>query len=363
MVSSIANYVIVGLGQTGISCARYLLSIKETFFIVDSRAKPPGLDILAREMPEIAVYPGELACERLLQAKCMIISPGLPQDLPAISEAVERGARVTSDIDLFCKNINAPIAGITGSNGKSTVTTLVGDMAEEAGINAVVAGNIGVPVLDLLLRPRQDLYILELSSFQLARAEHLKLCVAALLNLSEDHLDYHHSFDNYAKAKHCIFTQCAAAVFNQCHPDCMPADIPAESCHPFTSGTPSSDQFGIIDREGKCWLARGEQLLIAADEIKMFGQHNLINAVAALTIGEQLHFPLPAMLRTLRSFSGLDHRCQWVACKKEAHWFNDSKGTNEAASSSAIESLALNSDKGIILIAGGDGKGADFKKF
>lgn len=363
MTSPSACYVIIGLGQTGVSCAEYLDSIGMSFFIVDSRENPPGLNRIRCTLPDINIYTGISDACLLTQADFMIVSPGLPIDTPMIQEALQAGVKLLSDIDLFCQAVDAPIVGITGSNGKSTVTALMGVMAEAAGVNAVVAGNIGVPVLDLLKDPPRDLYIFELSSFQLERTTYLKPTVSALLNLSPDHLDVHRSFEAYRLAKHRIFNCCTAAIFNQEDVQTWPEDRLQEHCFSFTSGQPESDQFGIISKKNVHWLAFGDERLLAASEMRMMGFHNLVNATAALTIGRLLHFPLPAMLKALCSFSGLPHRCQWVANKLGADWFNDSKGTNEAASISAINGLAFPEKKGLILIAGGDGKGADFHEF
>ena len=354
------HYVIVGLGKTGVSCAEYLSSRGETFFIVDSREQPPGLETVHQKFPHIRVYTGVDDASVLVEAETMIVSPGVPLDTEMVVKALQSGMALLSDIDLFCQAIEAPVIGITGSNGKSTVTEMLGIMADYAGVNAGVGGNIGVPVLDLLKESPRDLYVLELSSFQLERVASLQPTVALMLNLSPDHLDVHHTMEAYKQAKHCIFDRCEVAVFNQDDRQTWPEVSENIKTCSFTSNAPSADQFGIVRQDGAFWLAKGGHPLLCENDLKIVGFHNLVNAVAALAAGEQLGFPLSSMLNALQHFSGLPHRCQWVANRCGADWFNDSKGTNEVASIAAIEGLAFVDGKKLVLIAGGDGKGADF---
>jgi len=360
MTLSSACYAVVGLGQTGLSCARYLSSRGCAFFFVDTRDHPPGIETARQLYPSIAIHTGVSDDQCLLKAESMIVSPGVPLDTPMVKNAVQAGVELLSDIDLFCMAVDAPIIGITGSNGKSTVTTLIGAMAKSAKINVAVGGNIGLPVLDLL--SKKELYVLELSSFQLERVKYLKTAVAVFLNVSPDHLDVHHTLDAYVNAKQVIFKGAVSAVCNQEDKQTWPKYEKNINLNTFTCKAPKRDQFGLIKKNNQCWIAYGDELLLCESELKLAGLHNLLNAAAAMTVGKIMGFPVSAMLQTLRAFSGLDHRCQWVARKKGVDWFNDSKGTNEAASMAAIEGLSSSDKKNIVLIAGGDGKGSTFIK-
>ena len=362
MVEFSVKYAVVGLGHTGVSCAHYLMHKNQSFFIVDSRHNPPGLSEIATTYPHILITTGAIEVSVLIKAQYLIVSPGIPLSTPAIQEAITHGVKLISDIDLFFQHVRAPVVGITGTNGKSTVTTLVGAMAQQAGINSVVAGNIGVPVLDVLKTFQKDLYILELSSFQLERVSHCPLDVAALLNLSPDHLDAHGSFSAYIKAKQRIFAQCKSAVYWQDDTLTKPVGLPSSQCAAFTSRPPQQEQFGVIKDSHGYGVAQDNRVLLYMNEIKLTGRHNLTNIAAALTIGSLLQLPLDIMLEAVRSFSGLAHRCQWVDCIRGVDWFNDSKGTNEASSCSAIAGLASPGSKNLILIAGGAGKGTDFQQ-
>ncbi len=357
------RWAVVGLGATGISCAKYLATQGVDFFAVDSRHNPPCLNKVRKMFPHSELFTGVKDGSLLKKADAMVVSPGIPLDHPMIVEALNAGVMLLSDIDLFCQSIKKPVVGVTGSNGKSTVTQLIGEMAKACDINVAVAGNIGVPVLDLLNRSPKDLYILELSSFQLERVCCLRPAIAVMLNISPDHLDVHHIMQKYIAAKHRIYEHCDIAVYNQEDKQTWADNSLKIKCCPFTAKAPKEGQFGLIKSAGKWFLAKGSDLLLPVNEMKMKGWHNALNALAALTAGKQLGFSLVKMLDTLTKFPGLPHRCQWVARKYGADWFNDSKGTNEGASIAAIEGLAFSEKKGLILIAGGDGKGANFKKF
>ena len=353
--------VIVGLGLTGLSCARYLARNSMPFVVVDSRQNPPGLEAFKAEFPTVALTLGEISQAALAGAERIIVSPGVALQEPAIEQAIKAGVRVCGDIDLFCEAANAPIIAITGSNGKSTVTSLVGAMVEKAGLTVAVGGNIGIPALDLLMQDNVDIYVLELSSFQLERAGAINAEVATVLNLSADHMDRYSSLLEYQQAKHRIFRGAKQAVVNRNDPASKPLlakDIPSIE---FGRASANTDGFTVIEDSGESYLTWGLEKLIAVSDIKLFGHHNIDNALAALALGRAVNLPIEAMLGVLREFGGLPHRCQWVAELDAVNYYNDSKGTNVGATTAAVAGLADRANK-IILIAGGEGKGADFSR-
>lgn len=355
--------IVVGLGLTGLSCARFLASRGERVAVADSRAAPPQHAALEQILPDVPVYLDDLAAAPLTRAGRLIVSPGVSLQEPAIAAAIAAGIPVLGDIELFAQAMNvrtqpAPIVAVTGANGKSTVTTLVADMARTARWRAVAGGNLAPPALDLLDEPMVELYVLELSSFQLETTWSLNATAAVVLNLSADHMDRYADMNAYAQAKARIYAGGGVMVLNRDDPLVAAMRIAGRRQLTFTLADPGDDAsvFGL--RDG--WLVRGAARLLPAAEVNLRGRHNLANALAALALGSAVGLPMVAMLETLRSFAGLPHRCQWIARKRGADWYNDSKGTNVGASVAAIEGLAGNGD--IILIAGGDGKGADFSE-
>ena len=354
--------IVVGLGKTGLACARFLAKKGASFAVLDSRENPPGSDELREEMPDVDLLCGEFDADFLSRATEIILSPGVAKSHSAIQAAVAAGARLSGDIDLFCREISAPVIAITGSNAKSTVTTLVGEMAEAAGINVGVCGNIGTPVLEMLEQPEKDLYVIELSSFQLETTNDLRAEVATVLNISPDHMDRYDSMQDYYKAKHRIFRGAKNVVVNR--DDSLTAPLLPQGVKQtaFHLGKPDLKLFGLIEDQGDVWLALGLDKLIAASELKMRGRHNLANALAALALGQAAGLPMDAMLNALKGFTGLRHRCEWVAEHQGVTYFNDSKGTNVGATVAALNGLGgtLSEENGIVLIAGGDGKGAEF---
>jgi UDP-N-acetylmuramoylalanine--D-glutamate ligase len=349
--------LVVGLGETGLSVARYLLRQGVQVAIVDSRENPPGLERLRSELPaDIALFLGGFRSEAFARAEQVIVSPGVALDQPEIAAVMARGIPVIGDIELFAQTAVAPVIAVTGSNGKSTVVTLLGAMARRAGLDVRVGGNIGTPALDLLEEHEPDLYVLELSSFQLETVQSLRPCAAVVLNVSEDHLDRYRDLQEYAAAKQVIYHNADIQVVNR--DDAVAAAL-ADSDQPqvgFTRHSPDADDYGLVTHEGRLWLARGTSRLLPAAAIRMAGRHNLTNALAALALGEAASLPLEAMLDTLTEFQGLPHRMQFVAEHDGVRWYNDSKGTNVGATLAAIAGI----DTGLVLIAGGDGKGADF---
>lgn len=351
--------VVVGLGMTGLSCARYLASKQQAFSVVDSRAQPPGLADFQQEFPNIPLSLGEISDESLAGASELVVSPGVSLDQPAISRAIDNGVVVCGDVDLFRQEVSAPVVAITGSNGKSTVTTLVGLMAERSGKAVAVGGNIGVPVLALLSDPEPDLYVLELSSFQLERTADLAAEVATVLNLSADHMDRYANLMDYHRAKHRIFRNCHKAVVNRADPLSRPLVPEHVEIWSFGLNAPDKRGFGVLREDDGDYLAFEFEKLMPVTELKIAGRHNIENALAALALGRASGLPMAPMLDALREFRGLAHRCQYVAESDGVRYFNDSKGTNVGATVAAIEGLGSDTTQ-VVLIAGGDGKGADF---
>lgn len=352
--------LIVGLGKTGLSCARYLSAHGVEVAITDSRDHPPALNELQEAYPDIAVFTGGFNTAAFKRATCLIVSPGVSLREPLIAEARARGTEVVGDIELFARNVDAPVIAITGSNGKSTVTSLLGKMAKTAGLDVRVGGNIGVPALDLLHEPRPDLYVLELSSFQLETTESLNACAAAILNISEDHMDRYADLNDYTAAKAKVYYGTGTLVVNLDDKRVMAtANLTRQgrNLSGFTTGKPEEKQFGICNKDNEDYLCFGAERLIAVSELKIKGQHNIANALAALALGQEANIPLAAMLVALKEFPGLPHRSQWVAEKNGVSWYNDSKATNVGAAIAAINGIQANK---IILIAGGQAKGQDF---
>ena len=355
--------IVVGLGQTGLSCARYFAQRGLAFEMVDSRSNPPGLALFRKEFGDVALHLGDFDSAVLGRADELIVSPGIALEEPAIAAAIKSGVTVIGDIDLFIREAHAPIVAITGSNGKSTVTTLVGEMAKAAHRNVGVGGNLGIPALDLL-DAQCDLYVLELSSFQLERAQPINAEVAAVLNVSPDHMDRYASLQAYHRAKHRVFRGCKQIVVNRA--DALTRPLVPASVAEWTFGLDAPDfkGFGIREHGGERFLAFARELLMPVHELRIVGQHNIANALAALALGHAVGLPMPAMLQALRAFTGLAHRCQLVAEKNTVRFYDDSKGTNVGATIAAIEGLAsdtdANGERKIVLIAGGVGKGAEF---
>jgi len=353
--------LVVGLGKTGLSCARYLAAQGVPVAITDSRERPPGLDELRSELPDIALFLGEFDAAVFEAAEQLVVSPGVSVDHPLIRAAVERGVPVIGDIELFALVAQAPVAAITGSNGKSTVTTLLGEMARRAGVRCGIGGNLGEPALNLL-DEQVGLYVLELSSFQLETTYSLQPGVAVVLNLSPDHMDRYTDFAAYAATKARIYERAGVRVFNLDDPQVMAMRRVEGKELFFTLGEPAENTFGLRSDEDGEWLAFAEQKLLRSDELKIPGRHNIANALAALALGRALDLPLPAMLEALRNFRGLAHRTQFVTEHAQVRWYNDSKGTNVGACVAALSGLASGGDERTVLIAGGEAKGADFSE-
>lgn len=348
--------LIIGLGKTGLSCARYLARRGESFMVMDSRESPPGLSELRREFPRIAVSLGRFDTALLARAQRIIISPGVPVSEPEIAAARRGGAEMLGDIELFARAARAPVVAVTGANGKSTVTTLVGEMARDAGRNVRVGGNLGTPALDLLAKDEPDCYVLELSSFQLETTLSLNAAAAVVLNISPDHMDRYGDVAEYAAAKQRIYRGDGVMVVNGDDPLVEAMIEIGRNTVRFALREPAAGEFGVREHDGQLWLAKGDALLFPAAELRIRGRHNLANALAALALGEAIGLPMDTMRDTLRRFAGLPHRTQWIATYDDVSWYDDSKGTNVGATLAALQGMP---DK-VVLIAGGQGKGQDF---
>ncbi|MDH4274178.1 MAG: UDP-N-acetylmuramoyl-L-alanine--D-glutamate ligase [Gammaproteobacteria bacterium] len=347
---------IIGLGVTGMAVARFLARRDATFVVYDSRAEPPLAAQFARDFPHAELHCGPFATTTFAHAKRLIVSPGVALREPAIQHALALGIPALGDIELFAQTARAPVVAITGANGKSTVTTLVGDMARDAGVEVRVGGNLGTPALDLLGDTEPQLYVLELSSFQLETTHTLAPRAAVVLNISADHMDRYVDVAEYSAAKARIYARAQTRIANADDALVMAMVKDDPSCITFTLHAPRVGHYGVIEADGARWLARGTQRLINERELKIAGRHNTANALAALALGHAVGLRDDTMCATLRKFGGLPHRTQWVAERDGVTWFNDSKGTNVGATVAALQGMPGK----VVLIAGGDGKGQDF---
>lgn len=352
--------VVAGLGISGVSAVNFLHENGYRVAVTDSREVPPG-----HEQIPAAVQTsfGQLDQDLLLQAEEIVISPGLDPQLPAIQAAIAKGIPVISEIQILRRATDKLIVAITGSNAKSTVTTLIGLMAQEAGVKVAVGGNLGRPALDLT-HDDPDVYILELSSFQLEATSSLNAEVAVVLNMSEDHLDRHGDMAGYHAAKHRIFQGVKKVVYNRDDSLTRPLVPDVTPMQSFGLNAPDLKQYGILREDnGTIWLARGRERLLKSSEMYIQGTHNVANALACLALGEAIGLPMDKMLETLKTFKGLEHRCEFVKEVNGVRYYNDSKGTNIGATLAALDGLgaAIEAQGGqVAIILGGQGKGQDF---
>jgi len=349
--------LVVGLGETGLSAARHLVRRGLRVTVVDSRPEPPGLARLRAELPEVAVHTGGWREALFRDPGCLVLSPGVPLDEPPVAAARARGVPLLGDLDLFMGSARAPVLAVTGSNGKSTVTALAGEMLSAAGRAVRVGGNIGTPMLDLLEGPAPAFYLLELSSFQLERAAPPACHAAAVLNFSADHLDRHAGLADYAAAKARIFQRSGLCIYHRDDPAVV-AMLPAgRRAVGFGLGAPAGPgDYGRRMHDGGTWLCRGGAPLLRAAELQLAGEHNQLNVLAALALAEAAGADLAAAAAAARRFAGLPHRAQRVAERRGVVWIDDSKGTNVGATCAALAGLP----GPVVLIAGGEGKGQDF---
>jgi len=367
LIATSCTTAILGAGVTGVSVARFLARRGQAFTLFDSRSEHPQRAALEREFGVRNLVWGPFEAERLARFEELVVSPGLPLNQPALQQARNLGARLVGDIELFVRQARAPIVAITGSNAKSTVTSLVGEMARDAGIKVAVGGNIGTPALDLLA-DEVELYVLELSSFQLESVNRLGARVATVLNVSADHMDRYPDMPSYHQAKLRVYYGAEQVVFNS--RDVLTQPPMSVKAQPITfGGRPEFHRFGLREDEEGAWLTWHLDPIMPASELKLKGRHNIDNALAALALGHAAGLPLERMCETLRRFPGLPHRCEWLGERGGIGFVNDSKGTNVGATLAALEGLAPERNPGatagaargkIVLIAGGEAKGADF---
>lgn len=349
--------LVIGLGTTGFSCARFLHRLELEVAVTDSRPNPPQLAAARRELPDVPLFVDGFSLDALDRCDQVVVSPGLSLRHPCLDRARRRGLPIVGDIELFARCADAPVIAITGSNGKSTVTALVGEMARAAGRDVRVGGNIGTPALELLGEHAPDLYVLELSSFQLETTLGLNAVASAVLNVTPDHMDRYRDLDEYLEAKLRIYRGAGVRIVNRDDP-LLGGVLPgAGACVSFGGDAPAdSASFGLVTHAGVWWLARGADRLLPVPEMRIRGRHNALNALAALALGSAAGLPDAAMMAALRTFPGLPHRMQWLGERRGASWYNDSKGTNVGATLAAVSGL----EGRLILIAGGVGKGQDF---
>ncbi|MCX8960613.1 UDP-N-acetylmuramoyl-L-alanine--D-glutamate ligase [Erwinia psidii] len=344
--------VIIGLGLTGLSCVDFFLARGVTPRVMDTRVVPPGLNRLPKS---VECWLGSLNDRWLLDADLIIASPGMSLAHPSLMDAADAGVDIIGDIELFCREAQAPIVAITGSNGKSTVTMLVGEMAKAAGWQVGVGGNIGLPALMLLEQPAQ-LYVLELSSFQLETTHSLKAAAATILNVTEDHMDrYPLGMQQYRAAKLRIYEQATVCVVNADDAMTMPVRGADKRCVSF--GVDVGD-YHLNHQQGSTWLRVSGEKVLNTDEMMLVGQHNYTNALAALALADAVRLPRASSLKALTTFTGLPHRFQLAYQHNDVRWINDSKATNVGSTEAALSGLQV---KGTLwLLLGGDGKSADF---
>ena len=343
------NYLVVGLGVSGFSVANYLLAHGYRCRVQDTRDIPPYMNQLKDLYPQVEVKKAQLSDELIAWADVLVVSPGLSIHQAEIRQAAELGKSVIGDIELFAQVADKPVIAITGSNGKSTVTRLVGDMITADGKVAGVGGNIGTAALALLATP-VDYYVLELSSYQLETTQSLKPAVATVLNLSEDHLDRYRSYADYIQAKVHIYDNAGICVSNH---DDETTRHDANDIR-FSLDPEAGVDFGVVNKNGIC-LAHRDEAWVRVDELKISGQHNWANCLAAMALAHAIGVSKKAIVETLKNFQGIPHRSQWVAENDGVEWINDSKATNVGAAKASIEGR----DRPVILIAGGQSKNAD----
>lgn len=365
--------LVLGLGDTGLSMTRWLARHGADVRVADTRENPPQAAVLARELPQVTLATGAFDDRRFQGTDLIAISPGIDRRDAPVAAAIRRGVPVVGDIELFAQalatlNAQHPTLGtpkvlaITGSNGKSTVTAMVGDMCRSAGLGTVVAGNIGLPVLDALAQIEDgaalpDAFVLELSSFQLESTANLKPDAATLLNLCEDHMDRYAGMADYAAAKTRIFAGRGTQVLNRDDRRSMEMACPGRQVRTFGLSVPRNDsEWGIRSAGDQRVLARGDSELMPVDELPVAGLHNAANALAAAALCHAIGVPDAPLADALRKFRGLPHRVEKVNEINKILFYDDSKGTNVGATVAALNGMT----QPVVLIAGGDGKGQDF---
>ncbi len=351
-IDTLANkkIAILGLGVSGLSCVSFLTKFRIVPFVMDNNLDSKGVKHVKLKWPKIAVY--QMDDQMMFTADMLIISPGIALSTPALVEAKKRGIEIIGDVELFARINQKPVIAITGSNGKTTVTQLVTQLLNDAGYHAVYGGNIGVPVLDLLAKPF-DVAVLELSSFQLETTDSLQAKTATILNLVEDHMDRYDSFDGYVDAKQKIYADCETAVYNRLDARTKPLQ---EVVCSFGLDAPAKIDVGIKDSH----FSDGDKKLCPLDSLELVGQHNVLNALAAIALVKPFKVDASVIEQTFKQFNGLPHRCERVTGTGKVQWINDSKATNVGATVAALQGIKPLCKGHLILIAGGVGKDADF---
>ncbi len=345
---------VIGLGKTGLSCVEFLTKKQADVRVIDTRQNPAGAEQLAKNIP---LHTGGLNLDWLLQSDIIVISPGLAVKTPEIQTALSAGVEVIGDIELFCREADKPIIAITGSNGKSTVTSLVAEMAKAAGLNVGMGGNIGIPALSLL-EQNHDLYVLELSSFQLETTYSLKAVAATVLNISEDHMNRYADLEDYRQAKLKIYHQCQTAVINAEDP--LTKEDNRQSAQVQLSFGEHNADYWLKTDNGKQYLMAKNEVILPCDEVKLVGRHNYMNALAAIGLAQAAGIKTIGIQTALRTFTGLGHRFQLAHLADGIRWINDSKATNVGSTVAALTGLHLTGT--LHLLLGGDGKNADFSE-
>lgn len=353
--------LVLGLGETGLSALRWLKTQGAILSVADTREVPPGMAALNTELPEVVLHTGPFSEQLFKSIDLVVVSPGVALSEPAIQAAINKGISVVGDVELFAqfRPATAKVIAITGSNGKTTVTSLVGEICLAAGLKTIVAGNIGLPVLDSLAMPTPDVYVLELSSFQLETTQSLQVDAATMLNLSEDHMDRYDSLQDYAIAKAHIFYQARTQVLNL--DDAWSMLLARPKLPQVSFGLSEEAAFGLRQIDGESWLCDGEKQLINLQDLKIAGLHNAANALAATALCRAIGVDYVPIIQTLYNFKGLPHRVEWVANIDDVDYYDDSKGTNVGASCAALAGMFKDGlPQKVVLIAGGEGKGQDF---
>lgn len=352
-------FLVLGLGKSGMATLRWLVAQGAAVRVADSQFDEAQVKALQAEFPAVQILAGSFKEGLLDKVGVIVVSPGISTEIPLLQAAKAKEIVIVGDVELFAqfRPKNAKVIGITGSNGKTTVTTLTGKMCETGGLDTIVAGNIGLPVMEALMQPTPDVYVLELSSFQLETTHSLALDAATMLNLTQDHMDRYDELQSYAIAKARIFYHATVQVLNRDDAWSMLMARPQLSQVSFGLGAPENNaDYGLIEADNGVWLAQGEQKLMNVTELKLIGAHNMVNAMAAMGLCDAIGVPQHAMLNALYDFDGLPHRVQWVAEHQDVDYFNDSKATNVGATIAAIEGIT----QPVVLIVGGEGKDQDF---
>jgi len=358
-----ARTVVVGLGATGLSCLRYLHAQGVALAATDSRAAPPGLAQVRAELPRVPLALGGLDAELLRGAERIVLSPGVDPAAAPVAAAARAGVPILGDIELFCRAARAPVVAATGSNGKRTVLSWLAAMATALGVRAAAGANLGLPALELLPAPgapSAELYLLELSSFQLETTHTLRARAAVVLNVSADHLDRHGSMEHYAELKSRVYQGDGTMVINRDDARVAAMARAGRDCIGFTLEPPAAGDFGLRRRQGEAWLVEADTDLLPLAELRLPGLHHAANALATLALAAALGWPRAALLEPLRRFPGLPHRCRHVAHRHGLDWYDDSKATNAGAASAAIHGLAGHG--ALTLLAGGEAKQEDFSE-